>query len=235
MPTESATPKRQENLALIFQEILTAIERLRSHRQAVSDAENFRAQMREAIRAAEAEGRKRGYAPEDVRLALFAVVALLDESILNLRNPLFAHWPRKPMQEELFGGFTAGEIFYENIDRLLQGPDSDVLADVLEVYELCILLGYGGRHSLSGRGELRSIRESIEEKIRRIRGPLGALAPAGRPVASEVAVRREDPWVRRWMWTAVASFVIMLALWIGFKVSLGSGAGQIAALAGGTR
>src|SRR5260370_11786724 len=78
-----------ENLALVFQEILTAIERLRSNRQVVPDAEAFRAQIREAFKSADREGRQRGYSPEDIRLATFAVVAFLDESILNSRNPVF--------------------------------------------------------------------------------------------------------------------------------------------------
>ena len=68
---------------------------------------------------AEAEATKRGYPAEDVRLATFAVVAFLDESILNSGNPIFADWPRMPLQEELFGVHTAGEMFFQCIDRLM--------------------------------------------------------------------------------------------------------------------
>jgi type VI secretion system protein ImpK len=229
--SETTTSKRQENLALVFQEILTAIERLRSNRQAVSDSESFRAQIQNAVKAADQEGRKRGYAPEDIRVALFAVIALLDESILNLHNPLFASWPRRPMQEELFGGFTAGEIFFQNIERLLRTNDSDVLADVLEVYEICILLGYLGRYSISGRGELKSIREAIAEKIYRIRGNLGPLSPAGKPPSGETPKLRSDIWVTRLLWAAVACFALMMILFVGFKVSLHSGAGRLESLA----
>ena len=57
---------------------------------------------------AEQEARSRGYTAEDMRLASFAVVAFLDESVLNLRNPVFADWPRQPLQEELFGHHVAG-------------------------------------------------------------------------------------------------------------------------------
>ena len=96
------------NLALIYQEILTAITRFRSNRQAVADAASFRNQIKAAIGVAEAEATRRGYAADDVRLATFAVVAFLDESILNSNNPIFADWPRMPLQEELFGVHTAG-------------------------------------------------------------------------------------------------------------------------------
>src|ERR1700685_3719458 len=67
------------NLALIYQEILTAITRFRSNRQSVADAGSFRNQIKAAIGAAEAEATRKGYAADDVRLATFAVVAFLDE------------------------------------------------------------------------------------------------------------------------------------------------------------
>jgi len=228
---EAASPKRQENLALVFQEMLTAIERLRSNRQAVSDEETFRAQIQAAVKAADQEGRKCGYAPEDIRVGLFAVIALLDESILNLQSPLFSQWPRRPMQEELFGDFTAGEVFFENVDRLLKTNDSEVLADVLEVYQICILLGYLGRHSVSGKGELRNICESIAEKIHKIRGNSGPLSPSGKPPAQEAVRLRGDLWVPRLLWVAVACFGLMLALFVAFKLSLNGGVGRLEALA----
>ena len=73
---------------------------------------------------ADQEARNRGYTAEDARLASFAVVAFLDESVLNLQNPVFAGWPRKPLQEEMFGGHVAGEIFYQSLQRLLERSES---------------------------------------------------------------------------------------------------------------
>ena len=52
LPTRGA---RRKNLALIYQEILTAITRFRSNRQTVADAGSFRNQIKGAIGAAEAE------------------------------------------------------------------------------------------------------------------------------------------------------------------------------------
>ena len=143
------------NLALIYQEILTAITRFRSNRQAVADAGSFRNQIKAAIGAAESEATRKGYAADDVRLATFAVVAFLDESILNSNNPIFTDWPRMPLQEELFGVHTAGEMFFHCIDRLMAKSDSPQAADVLEIYALCLLLGYRGRYSISGQEGVR--------------------------------------------------------------------------------
>ena len=60
-----ALDRRGWNLALGFQEVFTAVVRLRYNRQAVSDAETFRAQMRQALRVAEQEARSRGCSADD--------------------------------------------------------------------------------------------------------------------------------------------------------------------------
>ena len=75
--------RRTQNLAFVFQELLTVGERLRTGRQPVNDARQFRAQLLAALDSAIEEGKQRGYAAEDVELCAFAVVAFLDESVLN--------------------------------------------------------------------------------------------------------------------------------------------------------
>jgi len=117
-PTEQMVNRRRDNLAIVFQNLLTVTVRLRSSRQTITDARNFRLQMQNAIRGAEKEAIGKLYPPEDVRLATFAVVAFLDESVLNSSNPAFSDWPRMPLQEEMFGQAVAGEVFFQNIERL---------------------------------------------------------------------------------------------------------------------
>ncbi len=148
-PSPQPTNRRRDNLAIVFQNLFTVIVRLRANRQVINDAQAFRAQMQSALRAGEKEGISKLYPPEDVRLATFAIVAFLDESILNSANPAFSDWARMPLQEEMFGHHRAGEVFFENIERLLTRGDSHGVADLLEVYSLCILLGYKGKYGLS--------------------------------------------------------------------------------------
>src|SRR4051812_23655110 len=117
---EPRTTDSSGNLALIFQEVLTAITRLRANRQSVADAESFRSNALSALRAAEQQSRAAGYSTEAFQTGLLAVVGFLDESILNSRNPTFADWPRRPLSDELFGHHMTGEFFFENTDRLLK-------------------------------------------------------------------------------------------------------------------
>src|SRR5580698_5145280 len=228
--TAAAIPStRTDNLALIFQEVLTAIVRLRSNRQELSDAESFRYYMREAIKAAIQEARNRGgYNGDDIKMATLALVGFLDESILNLRNPMFADWPRKPLQEELFGIHMAGEIFFRNLEQLMGRNDSADLADLLEVHYLCLLLGYGGRYSIGGKGELQSITNATGDRIKRIRG--ASYDPFMEVFTEpEIVKVTEDPWVMKFLIIAVVCFVVVVVLFITFKITLGSSASQVSA------
>ena len=110
---------RVNSLAYCFQEVLTAILRVRFQRQQVQDSESFRAQMRRSLQAAMQEARSLGYSSETVQMGVFALLRIMDESVLNLQSPAFADWARRPLQEELFGGHLAGETFFRNLKALL--------------------------------------------------------------------------------------------------------------------
>ena len=190
----------------------------------------YRVHMREALKSADAEARKHGYTGDDIQSATFAVVAFLDESILNSRNPLFTDWPRKPLQEELFGTHVAGEVFFQNLQKLLGQTDSPELADVLEVYYLCVLLGFGGRYSAGNKGDLRTILDAVADKIYRVRGRSVELSPAW--MLPKEALRRAggDPWVRNLGIAAIGCAGLALVLWVFFWLSLGSGVTDLRAL-----
>jgi type VI secretion system protein ImpK len=222
-PGSPASLRRHENLALIFQEILVGGERLRSGRQTVSDPAVFRQQVIDALKMADQQARNQGFNAEDIKLAIFAVVAFIDESVLNLRLPVFADWPRRPLQEELFGHHIAGEVFFKNLQELLGKNDSQDLADLLEVYLLCLLLGFAGRYSLGDRGELRAITNTTEDKIRRIRGGAGVLSPAWELPKETLQAPGADPLVKKIGIAAAACFALALILFVAYKMVLGSG------------
>lgn len=230
--TAQATTRRAENLAFVFQELLTVGERLRSNRQQVADATSFRAQIWTAVRQAEDDARRRGYATDDIELAVFAAVAFLDESILNLRLPVFADWPRQPLQEERYGHHVAGEIFFQNLQKLLTRTDSQELADVLEMYQLALLLGFAGRYSMGGRGELRGVATQTGERIQRIRQTSGWLAP-GWQLPSEAPVKTGgDPWVSRMLVILIVSVLVVVVLYCVFLVLLNQGSNDLSRMAG---
>ena len=225
----STDGSRRGQLALSLQEPFTTIARLRANRQVAADAESFRARIKQVLASAEQEARHAGYGADDVRLGLFAVIAFLDETVLNSGQPMFADWPRRPLQEEVFGVHMAGELFFQYLQQLLGRPDSEDLADILEVYELCLLLGFKGRYSASRGAELQMLAAQVSEKIERVHGGMGELSPHWRPSPTEITQPR-DVWVPRLVYAAVGAAVLAVVLYVGFAISLHSGKTDLAAL-----
>lgn len=229
-PREVSTKRRAENLAYIYQQILTVIIRVRQNRQAVGDANAFRANIQAGLRSAEKDAIKRAYNPDDIRTTTLAVVAFLDESILSSQNPVFSAWHANPLQEEMYGSHIAGETFFDNLEKLLSRPDTHDVADILEVSALCLLLGYKGRYALSGH-DTRPVIDAALEKIRRIRGPLTGLSPSWTVPEGAVVVAKKDPLVAILGFSALGCFVLALVLFFAFKLMLSSGASKIQEMA----
>lgn len=220
---------RGPNLAMAFQELFTAIVRLRFNRQSVPNAEAFRSHMREAYRVATQDAVSRGYSQEVVEKAGFAVIAFLDESVVGSRNFVFANWSLSPLQKELFPQIF-GETFFRSVDELLAAPDSPETADVLEVFLLALLLGHRGRYAIGGADELAGIMQKIKEKIAEVRGSDVPLSPAWAIPAEPIAPPPPDPVRRTCLAIAATSLVICIATLAISKLLLVSGASEIHSL-----
>lgn len=228
LPVAPAAPlsRLHGELALLFQEAFTVANRVRSNRQVAADGESFRAHVKQLLATADRDARQSGYSGDTVRLAVYAYVAFLDESVLNSSQPMFSAWPRQPLQEEIFGEHIAGENFFRYLDELLARQDSEELADLLEVYLLCLLLGFRGRYGASGRSGTEAVISTAGQKIARIRGPLGPLAPTAALRPEPVPVHR-DRWIPRLLIIAGVSLLSAMLLFVAFRFSLGSDLEQL--------
>lgn len=216
---------RVNSLAQCFQETLTAILRVRFNRQQVQESESFRTHMRRSLQSAMQDARALGYSSETVQMGVFAVVAYMDESVLNLQSSVFAEWARRPLQEELFGGHLAGEAFFRNLRALLAQQDSPENADALEIHCLCMQVGYRGRYALGDTGELHQLQRQAIAKIQRVRGPAHLTPIVARPEVRAVATK--DPWTRALLISAGALVVLVVLAFGGFNLALGSGVAHV--------
>ena len=229
MAIQSQAIERRANLAMAFQELFTAIVRLRYSRNAVTNGEDFRAHVKRALGIAMQEGAAAGYSRDDVKVASYVVVAFVDESVLSLNSPVFAGWEGRPLQVEIFGQLLAGEWFYDFVDQLLSRPDSVETADILEVFYLCILLGYLGRYA-SEKGELGSTMIALQQKIKRIRGANALLSPQALLPLDPPQPEPSDPWFKRLTLGAIAALALSLAIFMVFKLVLVNGSSAIDSL-----
>ena len=183
-----------ENLPLLYQELLTGVVRLKGERQHLTDAEPLRRRTKGRLQEIERVAVAGGYDNRDVRDTHFAVVAFLDETIQHSNDPARAEWVRRPLAQELFGQADAGVVFFGKLEEFRSRRDSEQLADILEVYLLCLLLGFEGRYA-GKRGELEGLMDSVRMRVEHIRGradqisPSASLPPASAPLA---AVRRRN-------------------------------------------
>jgi type VI secretion system protein ImpK len=214
-----------------LQELFTVTGRLRDGRVKPADVGAFRTRVKELVAAANDDGVAQGYASKDVGLGVYAAVALLDESVFNSGLAISADWARKPLQDELFGEHRAGENYFAYVDRLMQRDDSPVLADLLEVYQLCLLLGFRGKYAPGAQGgdasgnpeALASISRRLGDRIRRIRGEVPPLSSGWRPPSGEAIAQARDPWVRRLLVMLLIVAAAIGALFVITRMLLASG------------
>ena len=226
-PDARQEPARQGLLAVALQEVLTAIARVRANRQSITDAATFRNHIKQLITTAHEHARRAGFASEDVKLAIYAIVVFLDESILNSPLPALAGWSRKPLQEELFGEHMGGQVFFDHLRDLVGRQDTEDLAEVLEVYELCLLLGFRGKYGAAGQNEVQRWADAAAEKIARIRGAPRPLSPFWSPPERETFPVQRDPWIRQLGIAAVGLASVAVVIWIVLSITLGSWVSQL--------
>ena len=218
---DEVAPSPGGNLALFYDAILTNIVRLQALRQQIPDVESFRKRIKSTLQEIEHVTISSGYDGQDIRDTHFAVVALLDSVVLHSNAPARAEWERGLLQQELFGQTDAGVVFFDKLANFLTRRDSEQLANILEVYLLCLLLGFEGRYSGRTRAELDAIAERTRQRIDKIRrrgrqiSPEGALGDA--PASSDVPENdRQD----RFLLITIAAIAFTVLCFLFFKVNL---------------
>jgi type VI secretion system protein ImpK len=155
-----------------------------------------------------------GIAPVDREAAVFALVALTDETVLNTKGPARDVWIARPLQLELFGQNVAGEEFYTRLEGYRR--EREVRIEALEVCYCCLAFGFMGKLRLAGTERLRSLLLEVERDIAAVRGPAERrpLAPhaARHEERSEVVARRMSFWV-----PIGTFFAVLVLMFLVFK------------------
>ena len=187
-------------------EWLTLITMLRQASE-LPDASALRARALELKARLDQDARARGVEEDDIRDAVFALVAFLDETVLATPGPARDIWITSPLQLELFGEALAGEKFFTRLDELRRERERRIGA--LEVYYACLAFGFGGKYRLGGSEKLRALFVEVEQEVAArsggARGPLGPHALPREELAN--AVRVELP-----IWLSLAIFAGLIVL-----------------------
>ena len=152
----------------------------------------------------ERDARSSNYSVDQVKDTQYALCAFLDESVLRSGdNELRRHFELSPLQFRYFGVHLAGQGFFEKIDSLRADVKNNL--DVLEVYHLCLALGFEGKFGLSEKDQLRYLANTLGQDIARYRKTPKALSPDwALPDQVSQMLRHEVP---VWLYLALIALV----------------------------
>jgi len=156
-----------------------------------------------------------GVHTDDVTAAKYAFCAAVDEIILGSQFSIREAWETRPLQLRIFGDQLAGEHFFERLEELRARGNAHLQA--LEVFHMCLLLGFQGRYALDGHDKLNYLTARLGDEIARMRGKSRGFAPhAARP--DQVANRMRGD-LSLWVLMGVFS-VAGLGAYLGFRGTL---------------
>lgn len=168
---------------------------LLSNRSVPKDPDEFSGNIQKFLDQFERAARKQQYGAEDIFDAKYAFCAAIDEAVLSSQLNIRDTWERRPLQLILFGDQLAGEHFFDKLETARNGGGSRINA--LEVFHMCLLLGFKGRYILEGPEKLKYLTSQLGEQIAHIRGKAAPFSPHWAAPDSIVnAIRRDIPlWV----------------------------------------
>lgn len=162
-------------------------------------------------------GRARGFPDTELAEARYALVAYLDEQINKSNWPGRNEWMGHPLQLELYREYTAGENFFKRLRVLIQQGQ---FSPAVEIYYLCLLLGFRGAFGASGDiRTLSGFSESARQRVDQAWPSSAKLAPRAEP-PDRLSARRsgQGPLIA----ILVGSLVIVLGVIFGLERLLSS-------------
>ncbi len=157
---------------------------------------------------------------DDLATAKYGLAAFLDEAVLSSEWPGRELWADEPLQLRFFNNYVAGWGFFEKLEAVRTRDPLNV--DLLELYHLCLALGFKGKYGVEGMERLQALLKVVDGELERARPAQGQdLAPGWK--APEERSRTAER-VPRWLVFACAAVlaVSLLAyglMFVGIRVS----------------
>ena len=180
-----------------------------------ADGAAFRERLRQLLTKVERGAKQLSIDADDVYQAKFAFCALVDEIVLMSKMPIRDDWERNPLQLEMFGEQLAGERFFETLEKL-RGEGARRV-QVLEVFHMCLLLGFQGRYVLEGAEKLGYLSSRLGDEILHLQGKRSPFAPHWAPPDNIVHKLRSE--VPLWVMGSVFALVALVAF-VGLRARL---------------
>jgi type VI secretion system protein ImpK len=167
------------------------------------EAAEFSQRIQQFLGDFERGAKKLNASADDMYASKFAFCAAVDECVLSSTFKIRTEWERRPLQLILFGEQLAGEKFFHYLEECrAQGA---ARLQSLEVFHMCLLLGFQGKYLLEGPEKLAYLTARIGDEIAHMKGKRAQFAPHW-PLPDQVAhrLKREVP-----LWSIGAVFALV--------------------------
>jgi type IV/VI secretion system ImpK/VasF family protein len=143
------------------------------------DADALAARFDRLFAELEQRAARAGVSEAPLRLALYALCAWIDERILLSDLPARRAWAANPLQLRRFDDLAAGDEFYARLESLRASAEPGAV-DALEIYALCLALGFRGKLANAPVDRRRLLLEQLAAEIARSRcsSSVSILAPS---------------------------------------------------------
>ena len=123
--------------------------------------------------------RSAGIPEADIAEARYALVAFIDEQLLKSSWQGRSEWMNQPLQRIFYGEFAAGETFFTRMRALLNQGGRE---SALQIYYLCITLGFRGAFGVSGDASgLASFADGARQQVSARLPPAAKISPHAQP------------------------------------------------------
>lgn len=188
---------------------------LLKHGHEPEDGAEFSSRVQSFLADFERGAKKLNAQADDIYAAKFAFCAAIDEAVLSSSFKIRTDWERRPLQLVLFGEQLAGEKFFDHLESCrAQGA---ARLQSLEVFHMCLLLGFQGKYLLEGPEKLAYLTARLGDEIAQMKGKRAQFAPQWQ-LPDQVAhrLKHEVP-----LWTIGAVFALVgLVAYLGLNTYL---------------
>jgi type VI secretion system protein ImpK len=186
-----------------------------------NDVDGLRRRVRQEFGDFEKRAGAAGIKPEILRACHYALCATVDDVASNMPWGSQNVWADQSMARVFHNDTSGGERFFHLLGHFERDPETH--GEVLELFYLCLSLGFQGRFRLlpEGTADLAALRARLYRLIRRRRGEVAAeLSPHWRGIAAPHHPLSD--FVPSWV-IAAAAAVVLLFVFIGLHVALATG------------
>ena len=158
---ESRNDSGKNDLVAFAGPVLDLILRLKAG--IVAPSNDLRPKVAALLEEFERRAERYRFTHKIIQVSKFALASFVDETVLTNNFPLRDEWEKYPLQLEYFGEQLAGNKFFDKLSAMLK--QIEATQDAVEIYYVCMLLGFKGRYAIYEKDKLLAIMQTTANAL----------------------------------------------------------------------